>query len=237
MSVSGIKAVLFDVFGTVVDWRGTMLNEIDALKREKNTPLEAETFIDTWRAAYREGMADIRAGNVERQTNRMVYRVALEKLLQQHAVTNITEDEKDHLSRIDHRYQPWPDSIPGLTRLKQKFIIGTLSNGTSVALVNMAKNVGLPWDVIFAADMLGAHKPAPEAYLKAAKLLDLKLGQIMLAAAHNQDLKGAAAAGFKTGFICRPTEYGPDQAKDTQADGPWDVVSDSIEELAAALGA
>jgi len=236
VSVSGVKAVLFDVFGTVVDWRTSMLDEIGALVREKNLKIKPEPFIDSWRAAYRQGMADIRTGNIEKQTNRMVYRIALEKLLLEHTITNVTEDEKDHLSRIDHRYQPWPDSIPGLNRLKKKFITGTLSNGTSVALVNMAKNVGLPWDVIFSADMLGVHKPAPAAYLKAATLLDLEPIQIMLAAAHNQDLKGAAAAGLKTGFIVRSMEFGPGQDKDRTADGPWDIVTNSIEELAEKLG-
>ena len=182
-------------------------------------------------------MADIRAGKMEKQTNRMVYRLALQRLLAQHDIDSLTDEDLDHFSRIDHRYQPWPDSIAGLTRLKKRFITGTLSNGTSVALINMAKNVGLPWDVIFSADMLGVHKPASEAYLKAATLLDLEPGQIMLAATHNQDLHGAASAGLKTGFVCRPMEFGPGQVKDTQAEGSWDIVSDSIEELAQKLDA
>ncbi len=237
MSVSGIKAVLFDVFGTVVDWRSSMLAEIEALNHEKKLGIEAEAFIDSWRAAYRQGMADIRAGKMIKRTNRMVYHLALQRLLAQHDIDSLTDEDLDHFSRIDHRYQPWPDSIAGLTRLKKKFITGTLSNGTSVALVNMAKNVGLPWDVIFSADMLGVHKPAPEAYLKAATLLDLEPGQIMLAAAHNQDLKGAASAGLKTGFVCRPLEFGPGQVKDTQAEGSWNIVSQSIEELAQKLNA
>jgi 2-haloacid dehalogenase len=232
-----VQAVLFDVFGTVVDWRATMLAEMTDVKAQKNLDINVEMFINSWRAAYRQAMADIRVGKSAKSANRMVYRKTLQDLLHNYEIDAFTDSELDHLSKIDHRYQPWPDSVPGLMRLKTKFLTGTLSNGTSVALINMAKNVGLPWDVIFSADMLGMHKPAPEAYLTAARLLDLDPAQVMLGAAHNQDLKGARAVGLKTAFICRPTELGPGQEKDISAEGPWDIVTKSIEELADALDA
>jgi 2-haloacid dehalogenase len=232
-----VRAVLFDVFGTVVDWRSSMFAEINDFKVKKNIEVDVESFIDLWRAAYRQGMADMRAGKSKKMSNRMVYRTALQHLLNEHLNEYFTNDELDHLSRIDHRYHPWPDSIPGLTRLKKKLITGTLSNGTSVALINMAKNAGLPWDVIFSANMLGIHKPSPKAYLTAVKLLGLDPDHVILAAAHNQDLKAARAVGLKTAFICRPTEFGPYQEKDTTAEGPWDFITNSVEELADQLGA
>lgn len=167
----------------------------------------------------------------------MVYRATLDTLIEQCNIVNVTEEEIDYLSRIDQRFQPWPDSVAGLQRLKAEFIIGTLSNGTLVALTNMAKNTSLPWDVIFSADLLGTYKPAPETYLGAIKLLELEPGQVMLAAAHNYDLKAAASHGMKTGFVCRPLEHGPQGKNETKAEGPWDVISDSIEELAEKLGA
>lgn len=237
MSVSGVKAVLFDVFGTVVDWHGTMHREIDIFRGQKNATFDTGTFVTAWRTAYRQGLADIRAGKAPKISNRLVYRAGLEKLLAEHKVKNVSEAELEHLSRIDQRFQPWSDLIAGITRLKKKFITGTLSNGTLVALTNMAKNAGLPWDVIISADLLGAHKPAPEAYLKTATLLDLNPEEILLGAAHNYDLKAAQSNGYKTGFICRPLEHGPNGKNETEAEGGWDIISDSIEELAEKLGA
>lgn len=237
MGVSGVKAVLFDVFGTVVDWYGTMLSEIENLSQNKGVELDAGAFVNAWRAAYRQGLADIRDGKAKKISNRMVYRAALDTLIEQHNIDGVTAEEKDYLSRIDQRFQPWPDSVLGLTRLKSKFIVGTLSNGTLVALTNMAKNTGLSWDVIFSADLLGTYKPAPETYLGAIKLLDFEPEHVMLAAAHNYDLKAAATHGMKTGFVCRPLEHGPHGKNEINAEGNWDIVSDSIEELAEKLGA
>lgn len=237
MSVSGVKAVLFDVFGTVVDWYGTMTHEISDLAQQQKIEIDTDAFVNAWRAAYRQGLADIRDGKAPKVSNQMVYRATLEKLLTQHGIENLSADEKDHLSRIDQRFQPWPDSIAGLNRLKKKFIIGTLSNGTLVALTNMAKNTGLPWDVIFSADLLGTYKPAPETYLGAIKLLELEPEQVLLGAAHNYDLKAAASHGLKTGFVCRPLEHGPNGKNETKAEGDWDIVSNSIKELAEKLGA
>ena len=237
MSVSGLKAVLFDVFGTVVDWHGTMLGEINELSRHKGAAVDADQFVNKWRAAYRQGLANIRDGKAPKISNRMVYHASLNTLLEQYNIENVSEDKKEHLSRIDQRFQPWPDSVAGLQRLKSKFIVGTLSNGTLVALTNMAKNTGLPWDIIFSADLLGTYKPAPETYLGAIKLLELEPNQVMLAAAHNYDLKAAASHGMKTGFVCRPQEHGPHGKNETEAKGPWDAVTNSVEELADALGA
>jgi 2-haloacid dehalogenase len=166
----------------------------------------------------------------------VLHRESLEQLLAKYGITGLSEAEMDHLNRVWHRLKPWPDVVAGLTRLKSRYIIGTLSNGNVGLLTRMAKNAGLPWDVVLGAETARAYKPLPAAYLASAALLNLEPQQVMLVAAHNGDLAAAAATGLRTAFVARPTEYGPHQKVDFKAEREWDVVTDSFTGVADAMG-
>lgn len=234
--VSQVKALVFDVFGTVVDWRSSIIRELEAFGTEKGFSADWTAFTDEWRRLYQPSMEEVRSGRRPWTILDVLHRESLEKLLEKHTITGLSEAEKDHLNRVWHRLRPWPDSVPGLHRLKSRNVIGTLSNGNVGLLTWMAKNAGLPWDVILGAEVARAYKPLPEAYLRTAEILGLKPRQMMLVAAHNDDLAAAAAQGYATAFVARPTEYGPHQVKDFKADRAWDVVADSFLGLADALG-
>jgi len=160
----------------------------------------------------------------------------LDEVLGQFGIEGLSEPEKQHLNRAWHRLDPWPDVVRSLTRIKSRFIIGTLSNGNVSLFVNMAKHAGLPWDVVLGAEIAGHYKPQPEAYLKSAAVLDLKPAQCMLVAAHNSDLQAAGECGFKTAFVPRPLEYGPDQTTDQSPESDFDIVAEDFVDLAARLG-
>lgn len=234
--ISQVKALVFDVFGTVVDWRTSIIRELEAFGAEKGISADWAAFTDDWRGLYQPSMEEVRSGRRPWTILDVLHRESLEALLVKYGVTELSEAEKDHLGKVWHRLTPWPDSMPGLQRLKSRFLIGTLSNGNVGLLAWMAKNAGLPWDVILGAETARAYKPLPEAYLRTADILGLRPEQMMLAAAHNDDLAAAAAQGYATAFVARPTEYGPRQAKDFKADRDWDVVTDSFLGLADALG-
>jgi len=166
----------------------------------------------------------------------VLHRMNLDRLLAGHGISGLPEAEIDDLNKAWHRLDPWPDAVPGLNRLKRKFIIGTLSNGNVRLMVDMAKRAGLPWDVILGAEVARHYKPQPEAYLNAVDYLSLEPGQLMLVAAHNSDLVAASKCGLSTGFVARPDEYGPAQTRDQAAEHDVDVVADSFVELADKLG-
>jgi len=231
-----IKALLFDVFGTVVDWRTSIINEGRALGKQKDLNVDWEKFADAWRDLYQPSMEKVRSGNRSWTLLDQLHRESLEQLLQEFAITGLSESEIDHFNRAWHRLQPWPDAVEGLKRLKSKFIIGTLSNGNIALLINMAKHSGLPWDVILGAEVARCYKPLPDAFLKSAQALDLKPQQCLMVAAHNNDLFAAAKLGFHTAFVARPTEYGPHQNKDLQAEGDLNFVAKDFVELAVQLG-
>ncbi|MDH3694018.1 MAG: haloacid dehalogenase type II [Gammaproteobacteria bacterium] len=232
-----IKALLFDVFGTVVDWRTSIINEGHALGKQKDLNVDWEKFADAWRGLYQPSMEKVRIGERSWTLLDQLHRESLEQLLQAFAIEGLSESEIDHFNRAWHRLQPWPDVVEGLKRLKSKFIIGTLSNGNIALLVNMAKHGGLPWDMILGAEVARSYKPLPDAYLLSAQALDLKPQQCLMVAAHNNDLFAAAELGFHTAFVARPTEYGPQQDKDLQAKGDFDFVAKNFIELAVRLGA
>jgi 2-haloacid dehalogenase len=165
-----------------------------------------------------------------------LHRATLDKLVIEFNVHGLTQADLDHLNRGWHRLTPWPDSIPGLTRLKSRFTIAPLSNGNVALLLNMAKHAGIPWDMICAAELFRHYKPDPETYLGAAALLGLEPHEVMMAAAHNGDLMAAHKCGLKTAFFPRPTEYGPHQTRDFEATGPWTIVAADIEDLALRMG-
>jgi 2-haloacid dehalogenase len=234
--VSQVKALLFDVFGTVVDWRTSVSRELAAFGAAKGLELDWQQFADDWRALYQPSLEEVRSGRRPWTILDTLHRESLQKLLGRHSVTGLDAAEIDHLSCAWHRLDPWPDAVGGLYRLKRRFIIGTLSNGNVGLLVRMAKHAGLPWDAVLGAETARAYKRMPTAYLRNAELLNLAPSEVMLVAAHNDDLEAAAAQGLRTGFVARPTEYGPHQSKDLAATGPWDVVAEDFERLADALG-
>ncbi len=231
------QALLFDVFGTVVDWRSSLIDDLGRFGAEKGIAADWATFADDWRALYQPAMEEVRSGRRAWTILDVLHRESLEQLLAKYGIAGLGEADKDHINRVWHRLRPWPDAVPGLQRLKARFIIGTLSNGNVGLLTRMAKHAGLPWDVVLGAETARAYKPLPQAYLASAALLNLEPPQVMLVAAHNGDLAAAAAAGLRTGFVARPTEHGPHQRGDLEAARPWDVVTSSFAGLADALAA
>jgi 2-haloacid dehalogenase len=231
-----VQALLFDVFGTVVDWRGSIIEELTGFGAEKGIAADWSAFADDWRAMYQPAMEEVRSGRRPWTILDVLHRESLDKLIAKYGIDGLSEADKDWLNRVWHRLKPWPDAVAGLTRLKARYIIGTLSNGNVGLLTRMAKHAGLPWDVVLGAETARAYKPLAQAYLASAALLNLEPAQVMLVAAHNGDLAAAAAAGLRTAFVVRPQEYGQHQSRDLKAEGQWDVVCASFEELADAFG-
>ena len=236
VDLSTIQALTFDVFGTVVDWRSSIIREGEALGRARGLRVDWPRFADAWRGLYQPQLERVRSGSLPWTKLDDLHRLALDRLLVEFGITGLAEAEVDHLNRAWHRLDPWPDAIPGLARLKRRFVLATLSNGNVALIVNMARRAGLPWDAVLGAEVARHYKPQPEAYLTTAALLGLEPAQCMMVAAHNGDLAAASALGFRTAFVARPTEYGPGQAKDVKAERAWDVVADSFVDLAARLG-
>lgn len=231
-----VKALVFDVFGSVVDWRGSIVRELSAWGAQQGLRVDWESFADAWRARYQPQMERVRSGAVAWRTLDQLHLASLRELVAEFGLPALGDAQMTHVNRVWHRLDPWPDAVPGLTRLKRRYLIGTLSNGNVALLANMAKRAGLPWDLIFSAETFGHYKPQPEAYLGVAAQLDLQPGEVMLCAAHNGDLRAARDCGLATAFFARPGEYGPAQTTDLAADGPWDVVAADIEDLAAQMG-
>lgn len=231
------KALVFDTFGTVVDWRGSIIAEGTAWGKAKGVTIDWARFADRWRAGYAPAMNKVRKGELPWTRLDALHRMILDQLLPEFGLTSLTEEEKDHWNRVWHRLKPWPDSVAGLTRLKKKFIIAPLSNGNVALLTNMAKHAGLPWDLILGAELARHYKPDREAYLTAVDLLGLKPAQVMMCAAHFGDLNAARSFGLRTGFISRPNEYGPARKADQAQPGQFDIVSRDILDLASQLGA
>ncbi len=232
-----LKALVFDTFGTVVDWRSSFIAELSAFAGTRGIEADWAGLVDAWRAAYQPSMARVRSGERGWVTLDTLHRETLDRLVGEFGIAGLSEDDLRHINLGWHRLQPWPDAVAGLTRLRRKYIIGPLSNGNVSLLLDMARNAGLPWDMIFGSDVFGHFKPDPETYLGVCKLLDLAPAQVMMCAAHNSDLRAAQALGLQTGFFPRPGEYGPHQVRDTEADGHWTVIAKDIEDLAAQLGA
>ena len=232
-----VKAVTFDVFGTVVDWRSSIARELNLLGDEKEISIDGAEFARAWRRLYQPSMSKVRSGELPYERLDVLHRRNLDKVLEQYGIDQLSEAEKVHLNQAWHRLDPWPDVIEGLVRLKERYIIGTLSNGNVSLIVNMAKHSGLPWDVVLGAEIAGQYKPCAEVYLRSAEILDLEPGQCMLVAAHNADLLAASECGFRTAFVARPTEYGLDQTTDLSADHEFDVIATDFVDLARQLQA
>ena len=230
-----VEALLFDVFGTVVDWRRSIIDDLGAFGAERGLSLDWATFADDWRALYQPAMEEVRSHRRAWTILDVLHRESLDKLCAKYGIADLSEADKDHINKVWHRLKPWPDTVEGLTRLKTRYIIGTLSNGNVGLLTRMAKFAGLPWDVVLGAETARAYKPLPQAYINNAQLINLSPGQVMLVAAHNGDLAAAASAGLRTAFVPRPGEYGPGQTRDLSPERDWDVIADSFVSLAAAM--
>lgn len=204
----GVKALIFDVFGTVVDWRGSIIREGAQWGKEKGLQIDWGKFADQWRAGYAPSMDKVRKGELPWTKLDVLHRVILESLLKEYNIVGLAEEEKDHWNRVWHRLTPWPDAVAGLTRLKKNYVIATLSNGNVSLLVDMAKHAGLPWDTVFSAELFHHYKPDREAYLGAVELLSCKPAEVMMVAAHPPDLQAAQSCGLKTGLVPRPLEHG-----------------------------
>jgi len=232
-----VKALVFDTFGTVVDWRGSIIAEGMAWGKSKGVTVDWPRFADRWREGYHPSMEKVRKGQLPWTKLDALHRMIFDELIVEFGITGLTEPEKEEWNRVWHRLKPWPDSVAGLTRLKKKYLISPLSNGNVLLLTEMAKNAGLPWDLIMSAELSRHYKPDHETYLKAAELLSLKPQEVMMAAAHVPDLKAARDCGLRTGFIHRPNEHGIGGPADHAKHGDFDVVSADIIDLAAKLGA
>lgn len=236
MDHTSIKALAFDVFGTVVDWRASIIREGELLGRRKGLTLDWARFADAWRAGYQPAMQRVRQGELGWTTIDDLHRMILDGLLKQFQIT-LSEKETEHLNRVWHRLMPWPDALAGLHRLKSRFVLATLSNGNVSLLVNLAKNVGLPWDCVLSGELFRHYKPDPEVYQGAARILGLQPAEVLMVAAHPYDLQAAKAQGLSTAFVPRPLERGPNGAAQDPAGMSFDVTAADFIDLAAKLGA
>lgn len=232
-----VKALVFDVFGTCVDWRTSLIDDFTKWSAKRGVNADWTALVDGWRAVYMASMDEVRKhperGYMILDT---LHRASLEKLVAQFGIQGLTEADLHYLTMGWHRLHAWPDTVSGLTRLKTKYIISPLSNGNVALLTNMAKFAGLPWDLILSAELFEHYKPDPETYLGAARLLGVAPEQVMMVAAHNGDLKAAQNNGLKTAFVARPTEYGPLQKYDFEATGEWDIVAKDFNGIADKMG-
>jgi 2-haloacid dehalogenase len=237
VSAKGVKALAFDVFGTVVDWRGSIIREATAFGTKHGIDADWARFADAWRAGYRPAMQKVRSGELPWLRIDALHRLILDDLAADFGLHGLAESDLDHLNRVWHRLDPWPDVVAGLTRLKSRYIITTLSNGNVSLLTNMAKRAGLPWDCIVSAELFRHYKPDRETYLGTADLLGVAPAELMLVACHPDDLRAARASGCRTGYVERPLETGPAQPPPRVDAGEFDVVARDFVDLAQRLGA
>ncbi len=238
-AAGGLRALLFDVFGTCVDWRTSVARQAAALGGARGVEgVSWEAVADAWRARYQPQMETVRSGARPWVNLDVLHREALDEVLAEFGVGDaLGPADRDALTLAWHRLDPWPDSVAGLTRLRARHVVAPNSNGHVALMVDLARHAGLPWDAILGAEVAGAYKPLPQAYLRSVALLGLVPGQVMMVAAHNDDLAAARRCGLRTGFLPRPTEYGPGQTTDLAPVEEWDVVADDLVDLAARLGA
>ena len=231
----GVRALCFDIFGTVVDWRTSIIREGQLLQERLALPAQDwPAFADAWRAGYQPAMQEVRSGALPWTDIDGLHRRILNRLLALRGLV-LAEADAAEFNRAWHRLIPWPDSVAGLYRLKQRFVITSLSNGNVALLVNMAKHAGLPWDTVLSAELFNHYKPDPEVYLGAARLLGLPPAQVMMVAAHPSDLRAAAACGLRTAYVLRPLEHGPGGPMEAYTEGEFDAVASDFIDLARQL--
>jgi 2-haloacid dehalogenase len=227
-----VEVLAFDIFGTVVDWHGSISRE--AARRFPG--IDADAFALAWRAGYKPAMARVASGELPWTIIDDLHRMILDDILSRFGLDHVDEAARRDLNRVWHRLDAWPDSVEGLSRLKKKFIICSLSNGNIGLLTRMAKRAGLPWDCVLSAEVFHAYKPDPAAYLGVARVFDVPPGRVMLVAAHHDDLEGARACGLRTAYVERPWEFGRSQPKDVSPRAGNDLHGTSLIDIASQLG-
>ncbi len=233
-----LKVLVFDTFGTVVDWRSVVIEEGTALGKARSLTVDWAAFADEWRGAYAPSMDRVRKGQLPWTKLDVLHRMSLDALLAKHNVTTLSEADKAQFNTVWHRGRPWPDSVAGLTRLKARYTIAPLSNGNIALLTNMAKRGGLPWDCILGAELVRHYKPDPETYLSPVQFFDLTPPEVMMVAAHPGDLQAAKALGLRTAYVHRPLENGAGKTPPAMpAAGTFDIIAKDFLELASTLGA
>jgi 2-haloacid dehalogenase len=232
-----VRALTCDTYGTIVDWRGTILDELRVFGQTRGLDRDWEAFLADWKSCYRVGMDMVNAGEWPWTSIDTIYRRRLDQLLRTYRIAGVAEHEVEQLNRVWWRLRPWPDAVAGLARLRRRYIIALLSNASFAGMVHLARSAGLPWDCVLTAENAKRYKPAPEVYRTAIELLGFRPGEVMMVAAHNYDLAAARSHGMRTAFVPRPTEYGPGQTTDLVPESDWDVVAKDVEDLARALGA
>jgi 2-haloacid dehalogenase len=230
-----VKALAFDVFGTVVDWRGSITAEAARIGAAHQVEADWAMFADAWRDGYAPAMDKVRKGELPWMNIDSLHRLILDSILPAFGLADLEEAQREHLKHAWHRLQPWADSVEGLSRLKRRYTITTLSNGNFSLLTNMAKHAGLPWDCVISAELFGHYKPDPQAYHGTAKLLGIDISELMLVAAHPSDLRAARALGCRTAYVIRPLEFGLGHPPYEVAEGEFDLVAETFNDLAAQL--
>jgi 2-haloacid dehalogenase len=230
--LSSVKAIVFDTFGTVVDWRSSIAADLGAWGASHGVKADWLALVDAWRGRYEPQKDRVRNGEIAWTNIDDLHREALISLLPEFGLSGLGEEQVAHINRVWHRLHAWPDALEGLARLKTRYVIGPLSNGNVALLVNMAKHAGLPWDAIFSCEHFQRYKPHPDTYLGVCRQMYLAPGEVMMCAAHNYDLRAARSVGLKTAFVARPTELGPGQTTDLVPEDDWDVVATDLRDLA-----
>jgi 2-haloacid dehalogenase len=229
------QALFFDIFGTVVDWRAGIAREAEAILKPLGPTVDWLAFADAWRGEYQPAMEEVRAGRIPFSRLDVLHRRNLERILPRFGIGGLSEEMLRNLNRAWHRLEAWPDVVPGLSRLRRRFLLAPVSNGNIALMVNLARRNGFPWDAILGAEVAGDYKPKPRVYLAAAEAFDLDVGACMMVAAHSSDLAAAAACGLRTAHVARPNEYGPGKGEPAPT-VPVNVSAGSFEDLADKLG-
>jgi 2-haloacid dehalogenase len=236
MSATAPRALLFDVFGTCVDWRSGVAREGAALAARLELPaVDWAAFADAWRALYGPQLETVRSGRRPWTTLDELHREALDRVLAEHGLEGVPDAERDELTRAWHRLDPWPDVVPGLLELRRQFLVAPCSNGHIALQVGLARHGGLPWHAILGAELARAYKPDAAVYLRSVEALGLRPAQVVMVACHGHDLRAAAACGLRTAFVRRPLEHGPGRPPDGAVADGFDAVVDDFGALARAL--
>ena len=237
MDTSSVRAMIFDVFGTVVDWRGSISRQAGAFGRTKGIEADWDSFADTWRSKYGPYMNKVRSGELPWTNLDGLHRMSLEVVLDEFGITGLCEGDLREMTLFWHRLRPWSDVVPGLYRLKSRYVISPMSNGNIAMMTNMAKHSGIPWDCVLGAEVARHYKPDPESYLTTVALLGLEPEQVVMSAAHARDLIAAGKLGLRTAYIPRPMEHGPNPSPEPVPAPEFDVTATDFVDLAAKMGA
>jgi 2-haloacid dehalogenase len=231
-----IKALLFDVQGTATDFHSTVCGEAQRISAGRHPGVDWAHVVRRWRAGYFASLQAAQGHHTGWTSVHSVYRDALETVLDECGIAGFSDDEREELTLAWQRLTPWPDVVPGLTRLKSAFTLATLSNADVSAVISISKRAGLPWDAIFAAEMAGVFKPDPAIYRMAATYLGLDPAEIMMVASHKYDIRAAGALDFQTAFVARPLEFGVDGEADVAYSDAFDINASDFLDLADQLG-